>query len=46
MVKDTTTTAEDVVVLNTNKRDRLTLEQIQKDLLDEDEEIKRSRFET
>lgn len=46
IVKDTTTTAEDVVVLNTNKRDRLTLEQIQKDLLDEDEEIKRSMFET
>ncbi|KAL3785296.1 hypothetical protein ACHAW5_008328 [Stephanodiscus triporus] len=44
MVKDST--AEDVVVLNTNKRDRRTLEQIQKDLLNEDEEVKRSRFET
>ena len=35
---------DDVVVLNTNKRDRRTLEQIQKDLLDEDEDAKRNRF--
>jgi hypothetical protein len=35
---------DDVVVLNTNKRDRRTLEQIQKDLLDEDEDVKRNRF--
>ena len=34
----------DVVVLNTIKRDRRTLEQIQKDLLDEDEDAKRNRF--
>jgi hypothetical protein len=35
---------DNVVVLNTNKRDRRTLEQIQKDLLDEDEDAKRNRF--
>ncbi|KAL3808757.1 hypothetical protein ACHAXA_010950 [Cyclostephanos tholiformis] len=35
---------DDVVVLNTNKRDRRTLEQIQKDLLEEDDDVKRNRF--
>jgi hypothetical protein len=35
---------DNVVILNTNKRDRRTLEQIQKDLLDEDEDVKRNRF--
>lgn len=35
----------DVTVLNTNKRDRRTLEQIQKDLQCESEDVKRSRFE-
>jgi hypothetical protein len=34
-----------VTVLNTNKRDRRTLEQIQKDLLTETEDEKRRRFE-
>ncbi|KAL7455853.1 hypothetical protein ACHAWC_007367 [Mediolabrus comicus] len=36
---------DNVVVLNTNKRDRRTLEQIQKDLLDESDDVKRSRFD-
>ena len=35
---------DNVVILNTNKRDRRTLEQIQKDLLVEDEDVKRNRF--
>ena len=35
---------DNVVILNTNKRDRRTLEQIQKDLLVEDEDVKRDRF--
>ena len=36
---------DNVVVLNTNKRDRRTMEQIQKDLLDESDDVKRSRFD-
>lgn len=35
----------DVAVLNTNKRDRRTIEQIQRGLDEEDEEVKRRRFE-
>lgn len=36
---------DNVVVLNSNKRDRRTLEQIQKDLEGESEDMKRSRFD-
>jgi len=36
---------DNVVVLNSNKRDRRTLEQIQKDLEGESEDVKRSRFD-
>ena len=36
---------DNVVVLNSNKRDRRTLEQIQKDLEEESEDVKRSRFD-
>lgn len=45
MVKDTIVGEDNVaVVLNTNKRDRRTLEQIQKDLQGESEDAKRGRF--
>jgi hypothetical protein len=36
---------DNVVVLNTNKRDRRTLEQIQKDMLEENGDTKKSRLE-
>lgn len=36
---------DNVVVLNTNKRDRRTLEQIQKDMLEENGDTKKSRFD-
>ena len=36
---------DNVVVLNTQKRDRRTVEQIQKDLLDESDDVKRSKFD-
>ena len=36
--------ADDIAVLNTNKRDRRTLEQIQRDLMVEKDEVNRSRF--
>ena len=36
---------DNVTVLNTNKRDRRTMEQIQKDLMTETEDEKRRRFE-
>ena len=36
---------DNVTVLNTNKRDRRTIEQIQRGLDEEDEEVKRRRFE-
>jgi hypothetical protein len=36
---------DNVVVLNTNRRDRRTLEQIQKDLLEDNGDSKKSRFE-
>lgn len=45
LVKQSIAGEDNVVVLNTNKRDRRTLEQIQKDLEDEGEDVKRSRFE-
>ena len=45
MVKDTIVGEDNVVVLNTNKRDRRTLEQIQKDLQSESEDVKKGRFE-
>lgn len=44
MVKDAIVGEDNVVVLNTNKRDRRTLEQIQKDLQGESEDAKRGRF--
>jgi len=44
IVKDTMVGEDNVVVLNTNKRDRRTLEQIQKDLQGESEDVKRGRF--
>ncbi len=44
MVKDTIVGEHNVVVLNTNKRDRRTLEQIQQDLQGESEDAKRGRF--
>jgi hypothetical protein len=36
---------DNVVVLNTNRRDRRTLEQIQKDLLEDNGDSKKSRFD-
>ena len=36
---------DNVVVLNSNKRDRRTLEQIQKDLEGESDDVKKSRFD-
>mmetsp|Transcript_22342 Transcript_22342/g.36751 ORF Transcript_22342/g.36751 Transcript_22342/m.36751 type:complete len:430 (-) Transcript_22342:11-1300(-) len=36
---------DNVVVLNTNKRDRRTLEQIQKDMMEDISEVKKSRFD-
>ena len=36
---------DNVVVLNTNKRDRRTIEEIQMDLLDESDDVKRSKFD-
>lgn len=45
VVKNSIVGEDNVVVLNTNKRDRRTLEQIQKDLQDESEDVKRSRFD-
>jgi hypothetical protein len=44
IVKDTIVGEHNVVVLNTNKRDRRTLEQIQKDLQGESDDAKRGRF--
>ncbi|KAL7441500.1 hypothetical protein ACHAXH_007760 [Discostella pseudostelligera] len=44
IVKDTIVGEDNVVVLNANKRDRRTLEQIQKDLQGESEDVKRGRF--
>lgn len=45
MIKNSIVGEDNVMVLNSNKRDRRTLEQIQKDLQGESEDVKRSRFD-
>ncbi|KAL9182260.1 hypothetical protein ACHAXT_012912 [Thalassiosira profunda] len=45
MVKNNIVGEANVTVLNTAKRDRRTMEQIQKDLQEESEDVKRGRFE-